>query len=57
VLLWDAIHTLGQAIPHDLQGAPVSEQLRWAVDHWDMELVPKQKLLAADSRFTDGVEG
>jgi glutamyl-Q tRNA(Asp) synthetase len=56
-LLWDAIHTLGQAIPHDLQGAPVSEQLRWAVDHWDMELVPKQKLLAADPRFTDGVEG
>lgn len=39
-LVTDALQRLGQPPPHDLHGAPVKEQLTWAIAHWHRASVP-----------------
>jgi len=39
-LLSQAIQRLGQALPQELIGAPVSEQLHWAIQAWEHSNIP-----------------
>jgi glutamyl-Q tRNA(Asp) synthetase len=45
--LFAALAFLGQAPPAELVRAPVAELLAWAVDHWRLERVPRQRSAAA----------
>ena len=39
--LWQLLELLRQNPPAELQGAPVAEQLRWAVTHWQPQALKK----------------
>ncbi len=41
-LVSEAIQRLGQALPQALYGAPIKEQLNWAIKHWQRQSVPNQ---------------
>ena len=38
--LWRALRALAQPIPAELRGAPVAQQLDWAIAHWQPERLP-----------------
>ena len=38
--LWRALRALAQPIPTDLCGAPVAQQLAWAIAHWQPDRLP-----------------
>ncbi len=38
--LWRALRALAQPIPTDLRGAPVAQQLAWAIAHWQPDRLP-----------------
>jgi glutamyl-Q tRNA(Asp) synthetase len=46
--LCKCLHLLGQAPPHALTARPVKQVLRWAVDNWSLQCVPKQLSLPLD---------
>lgn len=39
-LITDALIRLGQQPPRELHGAPIEDQLSWAIEHWQRPLVP-----------------
>jgi len=41
-LLSEALERLGQATPCDFRQASVSQQLEWAIQHWDIHAIPAQ---------------
>jgi glutamyl-Q tRNA(Asp) synthetase len=42
-LLFDALKFLGQQAPDSIKNATLDEMWRWAVDHWQLSLVPKSR--------------
>ena len=48
-LLFKALAFLGQNPDSELAGAQVSELLAWAIDHWDIQAVPKLANIAHES--------
>ncbi len=42
-LLSEALERLGQATPCNFRQAPVTEQLAWAVEQWDITAIPARK--------------
>jgi len=49
--LHSALRFLGQRPPPELVRAPASELLAWARAHWSLDLVPKERALAAPAAF------
>ena len=45
--LWQALHFLGQAVPDELQQAPLSDLWGWALTHWSLAAIPRQQAISA----------
>jgi glutamyl-Q tRNA(Asp) synthetase len=41
--LFAALHFLGQQPPNELETYPVNDIIQWAIAHWSLEKVPKQR--------------
>lgn len=44
ITLAKALHYLGQTLPETWQDATIEALLRWAVEHWDIQQIPKQPI-------------
>ncbi|MGJ8514728.1 tRNA glutamyl-Q(34) synthetase GluQRS [Carnimonas bestiolae] len=47
--LFDAIDMLGQCPPQALRSAPITEQLQWAVSHWQVSKLPSADVIHDDT--------
>ena len=45
--LWQALRFLGQAVPGELQQAPLSDLWGWALTHWSLAAIPRQQAISA----------